>query len=150
MIRRLRAKKFAMKRLLVLLLCLTAVAEATARQRIFCEIIEEIRSTKKTRIYLDYGQPRTSKKHLRIQDAEGDAVIFSSRVEALNILAGLGWEFEQAYVKVDGNSTNGTGTTRSTTHYLMSKEVDSPAEIEHLAEAVEKRKAELRAAETQP
>ena len=32
----------------------------------------------------------------------------------------------------------------------MSKEFDSPAEIQHLAEAVEKRKAELRAAETQP
>lgn len=139
-----------MTRLIVLLPCLTTVAEAAARQWIFCEIIEEIRSTKKTRIYLDYGQTRTSKKHLRIQDSEGDAVIFSSRVEALNILAGLGREFEQADVKVDGNSANGTGTTHSTTHYLRSKEVDSPTEIEQLTKAVEKRKAELRAAEPQP
>ena len=64
-------------------------------------------------------------------------------MEALNIMSALGWTFEQAYVKVSGSSGNGYGSTSSTTHYLLSKDVDSIQEINNIIDEIKAKKSEL-------
>ncbi len=118
--------------ILFLLFTISPISFTFAQNKIFCEIIEQIVSQKKTRIYLDYGQERNKKKDIRLENENEKAEIFYSRVEALNIMSALGWKFEQAYVKVSGSSGNGYGSTSSTTHYLLSKDVDSIQEINNI------------------
>lgn len=133
-----------MKRFLCFLLIVMASVPAVhAQNKVYCEIIEEIVSQKKTRIYLDYGQERRKKKDIRLKNEEGMVEIFSSRVEALNIMSALGWNFEQVYVDVNGASANGTGFTISSTHYLLSKEMQSLDELNELAEKIKAKKEEL-------
>ena len=89
--------------ILFLLFTISPISFTFAQNKIFCEIIEQIVSQKKTRIYLDYGQERNKKKDIRLEKRKmKKAEIFYSRVEALNIMSALGWKFEQAYVKVSG------------------------------------------------
>ena len=90
--------------ILFLLFTISPISFTFAQNKIFCEIIEQIVSQKKTRIYLDYGQERNKKKDIRLENENEKAEIFYSRVEALNIMSALGWKFEQAYVKVSGSS----------------------------------------------
>jgi C4-dicarboxylate transporter len=97
--------------ILFLLFTISPISFTFAQNKIFCEIIEQIVSQKKTRIYLDYGQERNKKKDIRLENENEKAEIFYSRVEALNIMSTLGWKFEQAYVKVSGSSGNGYGST---------------------------------------
>ena len=55
-------------------------------------------------------------------------------------MSALGWKFEQAYVKVSGSSGNGYGSTSSTTHYLLSKDVDSIQEINNIIDEIKAKK----------
>ena len=129
--------------ILFLLFTISPISFTFAQNKIFCEIIEQIVSQKKTRIYLDYGQERNKKKDIRLENENEKAEIFYSRVEALNIMSALGWKFEQAYVKVSGSSGNGYGSTSSTTHYLLSKDVDSIQEINNIIDEIKAKKSEL-------
>lgn len=129
--------------ILFLLFTISPISFTFAQNKIFCEIIEQIVSQKKTRIYLDYGQERNKKKDIRLENENEKAEIFYSRVEALNIMSTLGWKFEQAYVKVSGSSGNGYGSTSSTTHYLLSKDVDSIQEINNIIDEIKAKKSEL-------
>lgn len=129
-----------MKRLVVLFFAVVLTVSLNAQNKVFCEIIEQIVSQKKTRIYLDYGQERKKAKDIRLKNGDGDAEIFSSRVEALNIMSALGWKFEQVYVKVTGSNANGTGSTSSTTHYLLSKDVDSIKDLDSLMDEIKDKK----------
>ena len=122
--------------ILFLLFTISPISFTFAQNKIFCEIIEQIVSQKKTRIYLDYGQERNKKKDIRLENENEKAEIFYSRVEALNIMSALGWKFEQAYVKV-------SGSTSSTTHYLLSKDVDSIQEINNIIDEIKAKKSEL-------
>ena len=58
-------------------------------------------------------------------------------------MSALGWKFEQAYVIVSGSSGNGYGSTSSTTHYLLSKDVDSIQEINNIIDEIKAKKSEL-------
>ena len=118
--------------ILFLLFTISPISFTFAQNKIFCEIIEQIVSQKKTRIYLDYGQERNKKKDIRLENENEKAEIFYSRVEALNIMSALGWKFEQAYV-----------STSSTTHYLLSKDVDSIQEINNIIDEIKAKKSEL-------
>lgn len=129
--------------ILFLLFTISPISFTFAQNKIFCEIIEQIVSQKKTRIYLDYGQERNKKKDIRLENENEKDEIFYSRVEALNIMSALGWKFEQAYVKVSGSSGNGYGSTSSTTHYLLSKDVDSIQEINNIIDEIKAKKSEL-------
>lgn len=50
--------------ILFLLFTISPISFTFAQNKIFCEIIEQIVSQKKTRIYLDYGQERNKKKDI--------------------------------------------------------------------------------------
>ena len=78
--------------ILFLLFTISPISFTFAQNKIFCEIIEQIVSQKKTRIYLDYGQERNKKKDIRLENENEKAEIFYSRVEALNIMSALGWK----------------------------------------------------------
>lgn len=136
-----------MIRLVVLLFAIAVTADLNAQNKVFCEIIEQVVNQKKTRIFLDYGQERKKTKDIRLKNDDGEAEIFTSRVEALNIMSALGWKFEQVYVNVSGSSINGIGSTSSTTHYLLSKDVDSIKVIDNLIDEIKDKKLELRVSE---
>lgn len=136
-----------MKLLVVLLFTVFVAADLNAQHKVFCEIIEQVVSQKKTRIFLDYGQERKKTKDIRVKKDDGEAEIFTSRVEALNIMSALGWKFEQVYVNVSGSSINGIGSTSSTTHYLLSKDVDSIKVLDNLIDEIRAKKLDLRTSE---
>lgn len=136
-----------MIRFVVILFAIVVTADLHAQNKVFCEIIEQIVNQKKTRIYLDYGQERKKTKDIRLKNDDGEAEIFSSRVEALNIMSALGWQFEQVYVNVSGDSINGIGSTSSTTHYLLSKDVDSIKVLDNLIDEIRDKKMDLRVSE---
>lgn len=71
--------------ILFLLFTISPISFTFAQNKIFCEIIEQIVSQKKTRIYLDYGQERNKKKDIRLENENEKAEIFYFRVEALNL-----------------------------------------------------------------
>lgn len=75
-----------MIRLVVLLFAILVTADLNAQNKVFCEIIEQVVNQKKTRIFLDYGQERKKNKDIRVKNDDGEAEIFTSRVEALNIM----------------------------------------------------------------
>ena len=54
--------------ILFLLFTISPISFTFAQNKIFCEIIEQIVSQKKTRIYLDYGQERNKKKDIRLEN----------------------------------------------------------------------------------
>lgn len=136
-----------MIRLAVLLFAIVVTADLNAQNKVFCEIIEQVVNQKKTRIFLDYGQERKKTKDIRVKKDDGEAEIFTSRVEALNIMSALGWKFEQVYVNVSGSSINGIGSTSSTTHYLLSKDVDSIKVLDNLIDEIRDKKSDLRVSE---
>lgn len=136
-----------MIRLVVLLFAIAVTADLNAQNKVFCEIIEQVVNQKKTRIFLDYGQERKKTKDIRVKKDDGEAEIFTSRVEALNIMSALGWQFEQVYVNVSGSSINGIGSTSSTTHYLLSKDVDSIKVVDNLIDEIRAKKSDLRVSE---
>ena len=94
-----------------------------AQDRVFCEIVEQTISFKKsTKVTIDFGQKR--EKALRMQsmvDENGNNLIFNSKIDALNHMSKLGWEFLQAYTVVSGSD----GDSKSQIHWLLYKDVES-------------------------
>ena len=86
---------------------------------------KEIRTQAQTLInedlLVDFGQERA--KPLLNQnvlvDAQGEDIVFNSKIDALNYMDSLGWNFLQAYTSVDGSK----GSTSSKIHWLLYKDV---------------------------
>lgn len=132
-----------MKRPVVWLFVTLFSGSLHTQNRAFCEMIEQVASPKKTRICLDYGQDRKQAKEIRLENEAGEAEIFSSRAEGLNIMSSLGRRFEQACVKVGGGRVNGTGGTSRTTRYLLSREMDSLADMKTLVDRIKEKESGL-------
>ena len=54
-------------------------------------------------------------------DENGENIIFNSKIDALNYMHSLGWEFLQAYTEGGGSD----GDTHSQIHWLLYKDVQS-------------------------
>ena len=86
-----------MRKLSATILALMLSTVTFAQNRVFCEIVEQAISFKKsTKVTIDFGQKR--EKALRKQsmvDENGNNLIFNSKIDALNHMIKLGWEFLQ-------------------------------------------------------
>ena len=109
-----------MKRLFTLItLCFCAV-NLYAHNRVYCEIVERKSFGKKVKVIVDFGQKRQKNNAAQtLVDKNGDMVIFNSKIDALNYLDSLGWNFLQAYTEVNGSD----GDASSQIHWLLYKEI---------------------------
>ena len=111
-----------MRKLLVCIAACVLSAGLFAQKRVYCEIVEyNLLSSKNIKVLIDFGQERA--KPLLNQnilvDAQGNDIVFNSKIDALNYMDSLGWNFLQAYTSVDGSSSS----TSSTIHWLLYKDV---------------------------
>ena len=111
-----------MKRLILIATSMLFTLNMYAQNRVFCEIVERTNLTKKVEVTIDFGQKR--EKAMRKQslvDDNGESIIFNSKIDALNHMNKLGWQFLQAYTVVSGSD----GDSRSCIHWLLYKDVKS-------------------------
>ena len=109
-----------MKRLLLSAFTLLAVFNLSAQSKVFCEIVERNQFNKKVKIIIDFGQVREkSVNQQTLVDESGNTIQFNSKIDALNYMTTLGWEFVQAYTVMTGSN----GDVKSETHWILSKEV---------------------------
>ena len=79
---------------------------------------------KKVKIVVDFGQVREKGKDSQVLvDDSGEIVAFNSKIDALNFMDRLGWNFLQAYTVVGGSFVNGLGVTSSEIHWLLYKNI---------------------------
>jgi hypothetical protein len=105
-----------MKRLFLLTaFLLTGLIAFAQEQYVYCRIIGSPRfMTHKINVVIDFGQERQVFGDNRLQDAAtGNPRIFNSMIDALNFMGRQGWEFVQAYTRLEGE--------REETHYIMKK-----------------------------
>ena len=108
-----------MKRLLLSAFTLLAVFNLSAQSKVFCEIVEQSKYNKKVKIIIDFGQEREKSKNKQtIVDENGNPIQFNSKIDALNYMSTLGWEFVQAYTITRGSN----GDISSEIHWILSKE----------------------------
>jgi hypothetical protein len=109
-----------MKRiLLIIALCLCSLS-LQAQNKVYCEIIESNIIGRKVKVMIDFGQRREISSNARtLVDDQGEVLTFNSKIDALNFLDKLGWNFLQAYTVVNGSS----GSTSSQIHWLLYKDV---------------------------
>jgi len=112
-----------MKKVLIIVAIVFAALTASAQQKpqkVYAELVGQVNLLQtKVTIQIDFGQQRTFwKQHdqKKLVDANGKEIQFNSMVDAMNYMASIGWEFEQAYVVTSGN--------QNVYHWLMSKLVD--------------------------
>ena len=111
-----------MKKLLLIVAACVLSANLFAQRKVYCEIVEyNLLSSKSIKVLVDFGQERA--KPLLNQnvlvDAQGEDIVFNSKIDALNYMDSLGWNFLQAYTSVDGSK----GSTSSKIHWLLYKDV---------------------------
>ena len=114
-----------MKRFLItIILCLCSL-NLLAQNRVYCEIVEqEHLRGKKVKIIVDFGQIQEKAKDSQVLvDDNGEIVAFNSKIDALNFMDSLGWNFLQAYTAVKGGVANGTGAATSEIHWLLYKNI---------------------------
>ena len=112
-----------MKRLLILIALCLCSTNLFAQNRVYCEIVERNPSSKKVKVIIDFGQKREKGKTSQtLVNDKGEIVIFNPKIDALNYMDSLGWNFLQAYTVVSGGSANGTGATSSEIHWLLYKD----------------------------
>ncbi len=110
-----------MRRLLILMVLCLCAANLSAQNRVYCEIVERTISSKKVNVIIDFGQKR-QKWRITAQtlvDNNGEKIVFNSKIDALNHMDSLGWNFLQAYTVVNGDDDS----TSSTIHWLLYKDV---------------------------
>ena len=93
----------------------TAQAQSSEEGYVFLDLVgrAKMMSTKIT-VTVDVGEKLKAFASNKLKDpATGKPIAFNSMVDALNYMGERGWDFEQAYVVTDGNS--------SVYHYLMKK-----------------------------
>ena len=110
-----------MKKLIMIVMAALFSITLHAQNRVYCEIVEHsIPFSKDTKITIDFGQKR--EKAIRQQllvDENGENLVFNSKIDALNYMNKLGWEFLQAYTVVSGSD----GDSKSYIHWLLYKEI---------------------------
>lgn len=91
---------------------------AMGQTKVYCELLGTAKLlSNKVTISVDFGQENKFFSNQTLVDEAGHPLVFNSMVDAMNKMAELGWEFEQAYVV-----TIGGGTTASNVyHWLLSK-----------------------------
>lgn len=86
-------------------------------ETVYCDIVgTEILFSNKITVDIDFGQKSsfwTDYKEKRLVDEKGKPIKFNSMIDALNFMAKLGWEFQQAYVV--------TTNDQNVCHWLMKK-----------------------------
>ena len=111
-----------MKRLIVFAAACLCSAQLFAQHKVYCEIVEQKKlNGKQVNITIDFGQKRDSSRSSSQQlvDETGEVIIFNSKIDALNYMDRLGWNFLQAYTSVHGSN----GDTSSVIRWLLYKEV---------------------------
>ena len=107
---------------IVLLIALAASFAAKAQNRIYCELVEEkLLFSSKVNVHIDFGQETKFLSNTRLVDKDGKAITFNSMVDALNYMAALDWEFEEAYVVQSISGSNNSISTTNTRHWILSK-----------------------------
>lgn len=109
------------KRLLSLIILSLCSASLVAQNRVYCEIVERAFFAKKSiKVTIDFGQKREKGKASQtLVDDKGEMIVFNSKIDALNHMGNLGWNFLQAYTVVGGSD----GSTSSEIHWLLYKDV---------------------------
>jgi hypothetical protein len=111
-----------MKKILFTIASLLLCANLTAQNRVYCEIVEPAQLGKKVKIIIDFGQERKkSKAQQTLVNKNGEEIQFNSKIDALNYMTTLGWNFVQAYTVATGSG----GCISSTIHWVLSKNVDN-------------------------
>ncbi|MBQ5753640.1 MAG: hypothetical protein IIV91_05500 [Alistipes sp.] len=112
-----------MKKFITLCIGILFSASLYAQNRVYCEIVERaIPLSKNKKITIDFGQKREkAMSQQSLVDENGENLIFNSKIDALNHMNKLGWEFLQAYTVVSGSN----GDSKSCIHWLLYKDVKS-------------------------
>ncbi len=108
--------------ILLIALCLCS-ANLMAQNRVYCEIVERAFFAKKSiKVTIDFGQKREKGKASQtLVDDKGEMIVFNSKIDALNHMGNLGWNFLQAYTVVGGSD----GSTSSEIHWLLYKDTSA-------------------------
>ena len=78
---------------------------------------------KKVKVMIDFGQKRKKSKAAQtLVNERGKEIAFNSKIDALNHMDSLGWNFLQAYTVVSGSSGD-SGSPSSEIHWLLYKDV---------------------------
>ena len=115
-----------MKKLILLVIALAACCAVKAQNKIYCELVEErLLFSSKVNVQIDFGQETKFFSDTRLVGKDGKAITFNSMVDAVNYMATLGWNFEQAYVvqSISGGGNGNSISTTNTRHWILSKEV---------------------------
>mgnify|MGYP003466789664 FL=1 len=109
-----------MKRVILSAIAALFIFTLSAQSRVFCEIVERKAKGKSVKVTIDFGQKREkTQKQQSLVDKNGENIIFNSKIDALNYMHSLGWEFLQAYTVVHGSD----GDSYSQIHWLLYKDV---------------------------
>ena len=109
-----------MRKSILLGIFMLLACSLSAHSKVFCEIVERNQFNKKVKIIIDFGQVREkSVNQQTLVDESGNTIQFNSKIDALNYMTTLGWEFVQAYTVMTGSN----GDVKSETHWILSKEV---------------------------
>lgn len=119
--------KFDMKRILpffatlLLIFSVTAQAQAKSDRYIFCEISPVGNFKGGCTLRVNYGQIKYMHfpKKAQICDEKGTALVFNSRVDALNWLSSHGWEFCSSTTSVSGPGSNGDSSVSSSETWIL-------------------------------
>ena len=111
-----------MKKLLMIIAACVLSANLFAQNKVYCEIVESnVWASKSIKVLIDFGQERTKSIGWQtLVDDKGKEVVFNSKIDALNYMDSLGWNFLQAYTSVTSSSS---GSISSTIHWLLYKDV---------------------------
>lgn len=111
-----------MKKTILLIIACFVTFNLFAQNKVYCEIVEKNPNNKKVKITIDFGQERKkSKGQQTLVNEDGDLIIFNSKIDALNYMSELGWDFIQAYTITRGSAVGGIGSTDSEIHWLLCK-----------------------------
>ena len=109
-----------MKRAILSTVAILFLFSLSDQNRVFCEIVERGASGKSVKVNIDFGQKREkAERQQSLVDKNGKNIIFNSKIDALNYMHSLGWEFLQAYTEVSGSD----GDASSQIHWLLYKDV---------------------------
>lgn len=109
-----------MKRLILSIASVLFLITLSAQNKVYCEIVERNPLSKRVKVSIDFGQERKKASWQQsLVDKSGKNIIFNSKIDALNYMNKLGWEFLQAYTVVSGSN----GNSASHIHWLLYKDI---------------------------
>lgn len=91
---------------------------ANAQSKVYCELLGTAKFlSNKVIVSVDFGQEQKLFSSQALVDENGAPIVFNSMIDAMNKMAEMGWEFEQAYVVTVGSGN----TSANVYHWLLSK-----------------------------